>query len=290
MKLVTFDAGQGPRLGGLADGQIYDLADCSNGSLPSDMLSLLQRGEVGLAEAAKALAAISGTNGCAEEDAKLLAPIPNPSKVIAIGLNYMDHCREQNIDPPEIPIIFTKFPTSIVGQGDTVSWNPELTSQVDYEVELGVVIGQEARNVAAADVYDYIAGYTVCNDVSARDLQFGDGQWVRGKSLDTFCPLGPYLVTKDEVADPHNLKIRCTVNGEALQDSTTAEMIFQIPALIEFASNAFTLLPGDVLITGTPDGVGVFRDPKVLLKDGDVMTVEVEGLGQLTNTCREVSG
>jgi len=285
MKLVTFDAGQGPKLGGLVEGRIFDLAACSDGRLPGDMLSLLQRGPEGLAQAEAALAAAAGGQSYPEAEVKLLAPVPNPSKVIAIGQNYMDHCREQNVEPPKLPVIFTKFPTSIVGQGDTVSWDPELTSQVDYEVELAVVIGRTARRVSAADAFDYVAGYTVCNDVSARDLQFGDGQWIRGKSLDTFCPLGPYLVTKDEVPDPHNLAIRCTVNDQVLQDSSTAELIFNIPTLIEFASRAFTLLPGDIIITGTPDGVGFFRDPKIFLKPGDVMIIEVEGIGRLTNRC-----
>jgi 2-keto-4-pentenoate hydratase/2-oxohepta-3-ene-1,7-dioic acid hydratase in catechol pathway len=220
----------------------------------------------------------------------LLAPIPNPSKVVAIGLNYMDHCREQNIEPPEAPIIFAKFPSAVVGPGAAIRWDPALTRKVDYEVELAVVMGRTARRVPAADALDYVAGYTICNDVSARDLQFGDRQWVRGKSLDTFCPLGPWLVTRDEIPDPHDLSIRCTLNGDVMQDSTTAEMIFGITTLIEFISRAFTLLPGDVIATGTPDGVGVFRSPQVFMKDGDVVTLEVEGLGQLTNHCIEERG
>jgi len=287
MKLVTFDAGQGPRLGALAGDRVIDLAEASSGSLPGDMLGLLQLGDDGLESARQAVAGAGAQAGQAVDAVKLLAPIHNPSKVIAIGLNYMDHCREQNIDPPKLPIIFTKFPNSIISPGETITWDPALTSQVDYEAELAVIIGRTARHVPAAEALDYIAGYTNCNDVSARDLQFGDGQWVRGKSLDTFCPLGPWLVTRDEVPDPHNLSIRCLVNGEALQDSNTKELIFNIPTLIEFASRAFTLFPGDVISTGTPDGVGVFRDPKIFLKDGDTVTVEVEGLGQLTNPCRE---
>jgi 2-keto-4-pentenoate hydratase/2-oxohepta-3-ene-1,7-dioic acid hydratase in catechol pathway len=206
---------------------------------------------------------------------------------VAIGLNYMDHCREQNIKPPERPIIFCKFSTAVVGPGATIRWDPTLTQQVDYEVELGVVMGRTARRVAATEALAYVAGYTTCNDVTARDLQHGDRQWVRGKSLDTFCPLGPWLVTRDEVADPQDLSLRCTLNGQVMQDSTTAEMIFGVAYLIEFISRAFTLLPGDVIATGTPHGVGVFRSPQVFMKDGDVVTVEVEGLGQLTNDCRE---
>ena len=290
MKLVTFDAGQGPRLGVLQGARIIDLADISNGQLPSNMLNFLQLGDDGLNAAWKFIDSIPADSGHAAAEVKLLAPIPNPSKVVAIGLNYMDHCREQNIDPPTVPTIFTKFTTSVIGPGDTISWDPALTNQVDYEAELAVVIGEIARNVEAEDALDYIAGYTICHDVSARDLQFGDGQWVRGKSLDTFCPLGPWLVTRDEIEDPHQLRIRCLVNGEPLQDSNTKELIFGIPALIEFCSRAFTLLPGDVITTGTPDGVGVFRDPKIFLKDGDEVTIAIEGLGELTNTCQEVSG
>jgi len=216
--------------------------------------------------------------------------VPNPSKVVAMGLNYMDHCREQNIEPPKEPIIFAKFPSAVVGPGAAIRWDPALTQQVDYEAELAVVMGRTARRVSAAEALDYVAGYTICNDVSARNLQFGDGQWVRGKSLDTFCPLGPWLVTRDEIPDPHNLAIRCTVNGDVLQDSTTAEVIFRVDQLIEFISRAFSLLPGDVIATGTPDGVGVFRSPQIFLQDGDVVTVEIEGLGQLTNPCIEGRG
>jgi acylpyruvate hydrolase len=213
--------------------------------------------------------------------------LTNPSKIVAIGLNYMDHCREQHVEPPKAPIIFTKFPTAIIGPGEAIRWDPALTSQVDFEAELGVVIGRTARNVSEAEAMEYVAAYTICHDVSARDLQLGDGQWVRGKSLDTFCPLGPYLVTKDEISDPHHLAIRCTVNETVLQDSNTAEMIFNIPHLIAFSSRAFTLLPGDIIATGTPHGVGLFRSPKIFLKDGDVVTIEIEGLGQLVNPCIE---
>jgi 2-keto-4-pentenoate hydratase/2-oxohepta-3-ene-1,7-dioic acid hydratase in catechol pathway len=183
--------------------------------------------------------------------------------------------------------MFAKFPTSVIGPGAEIRWDPALTAKVDFEVELAVIMGQTTRRVRASEALDYVAGYTVGNDVSARDLQFSDGQWVRGKSLDTFCPLGPWLVTRDEVPDPHNLALRCLVNGIAYQDSSTAEMIFRVPELIEFASRAFTLLPGDVILTGTPHGVGAFRDPPVLLKDGDVVTVEIDGVGKLTNPCVE---
>lgn len=287
MKLVTFDAGQGPRLGALKNDHVVDLAAASQGKLPGDMRSFLELEDEGLTQAQTLVEQADPTH--ALDAVKLLAPIQNPSKIVAIGLNYMDHCREQNIEPPKLPSMFTKFTTAIIGPGDPIRWNPALTSKVDYEVELAVVMGRVTRRVSAANALDYVAGYTICNDVSARDLQLevGDTQWVRGKSLDTFCPLGPWLVTRDEIPDPNNLNIRCLVNDRVLQDSTTAEMIFKIPYLIEFSSHAFTLLPGDIITTGTPDGVGVFRSPPIFLQEGDVVTVEIAGLGKLTNPCRE---
>lgn len=218
-------------------------------------------------------------------DVQLLNPVAQPGKVIAIGQNYWDHCREQNKPAPELPIIFTKFTTALNDPGGTIRWSEELTQKVDFEAELAVVIGKTARHVAEADALDYVFGYTAANDVSARDLQFGDGQWIRGKSLDTFCPMGPFLVTADEIPDPQALAIRATLNGQVMQDSHTGEMIFNVAHLIAFASRAFTLEPGDVILTGTPDGVGVFRDPPALMKDGDTIVVEIEGIGQLENHC-----
>jgi 2-keto-4-pentenoate hydratase/2-oxohepta-3-ene-1,7-dioic acid hydratase in catechol pathway len=214
-----------------------------------------------------------------------MAPIPNPSKIVAIGLNYRDHAREQGSPIPERPIIFAKFPTSVIGPGDTITWDPALTQQVDYEAELAVIIGAAARNVDEEDALSFVAGYACGNDVSARDLQFGDHQWVRGKSLDTFCPLGPALVTPDEVGDPQGLTVRAVLNGEVMQDSSTSEMIFGVRELVAFASRAFTLLPGDVIMTGTPHGVGVFRKPPVFLKDGDQIAIEIERIGRLGNVC-----
>lgn len=220
------------------------------------------------------------------ENVQILAPIPNPSKVVAIGQNYRDHCLEQNAPIPDRPIIFAKFPTTVIGPGAAITWDPQLTAQVDFEAELGVVIGKRARHVSQAQAFEYVAGYMNGNDVSARDLQFGDRQWVRGKSLDTFCPLGPYFVTKDEVPDPQNLSIRAILNGTVMQDSSTENMIFSVAYLIEFITRAFTLLPGDIILTGTPHGVGVFRDPKIFMKSGDTITIEIEHLGTLSNPCR----
>ncbi|MEZ4833405.1 MAG: fumarylacetoacetate hydrolase family protein [Caldilineaceae bacterium] len=253
MKLVTYDGGQGPRLGLLSGDNVVDVASASNGALPADMRSFLEMGDAGLTQAR----GLTSASGLPVSSVRILAPISNPSKIVAIGLNYMDHCREQGIQPPTRPTTFTKFPSSIIGPGDDIRWNPELTSKVDWEVELAVVIGKEARNVSADNAFDVIAGYTICHDVSARDLQLEKGdQWIVGKSLDTFCPLGPVIVTKDEIADPHDLGLRCLVNGKAVQDSNTKELIFNIPYLIEYLTKGITLLPGDVITTGTPDGVG----------------------------------
>jgi 2-keto-4-pentenoate hydratase/2-oxohepta-3-ene-1,7-dioic acid hydratase in catechol pathway len=186
------------------------------------------------------------------------------------------------MDLPAAPLLFAKWPNTLVGHGDPVVLPPEST-QVDYEAELGVVIGKTARRVAEHEALDHVAGYICVNDVSARDLQFADGQWTRGKSPDTFCPVGPGLVPREQIDDPQALAIRCIVNGEALQDSSTAQMIFSVAEIIAYASQTITLEPGDLIATGTPAGVGVFRDPKVMLQDGDEVSVEIEGLGTLTN-------
>ncbi|MCC6169948.1 MAG: fumarylacetoacetate hydrolase family protein [Caldilineaceae bacterium] len=291
MKLVTYQpAGAGPQLGAVVDEMVINLAQASDGRLPNDMRGFLEMGEPALALAREIVGKGADANALPLGSVKVLAPIRNPSKVIAIGLNYMDHVREQGMKPPTLATMFTKYPSAIVGPGEAIRWDPALTNKVDYEAELAVVIGRRARGVSEAEAYGYIAGYTNCHDVSARDLQLEKGdQWIMGKSLDTFCPLGPYLVTKDEIADPHALGIRCLVNGEALQDSSTRELIFKIPYLIAYLSRGITLLPGDVITTGTPDGVGAFRKPPVFLKHGDVVTIEVEGLGQLTNPCVEES-
>ncbi len=218
-------------------------------------------------------------------DLKLAAPLI-PSKIIAIGRNYVEHSTEQAATPPDHPIIFAKYPTTVIGPGDEIRWDPSLATKVDWEAELAVVIGRPTRRVPAADAYSYIFGYTVANDITARDLQRLDGQWVRGKSLDTFCPLGPWIVTADEGLKPYDLAIRCQVNGEVMQNARTDQLIFGIPYLIEYITAAFTLLPGDLILTGTPSGVGAYRNPPCFLRDGDVVTVEVEGIGALTNRCR----
>jgi 2-keto-4-pentenoate hydratase/2-oxohepta-3-ene-1,7-dioic acid hydratase in catechol pathway len=219
-----------------------------------------------------------------------LAPaVTRPSKIIAIGLNYMDHVRESRGTVPEAPLVFAKFPSSLAAHGAPVTWDPAVTAKVDFEAELAVVVGRNAFRIGEEEAMEAVFGYTCGNDVSARDLQFRDGQWVRGKSLDTFCPLGPWVVTADEIPDPHGLEIRCRVNGTVMQESRTSEMIFKLPQLLSYLSRHFTLHPGDVVLTGTPHGVGAFREPSVYLRDGDEVSVEIERIGALVNPCRTLS-
>jgi 2-keto-4-pentenoate hydratase/2-oxohepta-3-ene-1,7-dioic acid hydratase in catechol pathway len=215
-------------------------------------------------------------------EAYWFAPVPRPGKLICIGLNYRDHAAESKMAIPEIPVIFSKFPTCVIAPGEAVVLPPQ-SKQVDYEAELAVVIGRRAKNVSADRAYDYVLGYTAFNDVSARDFQFADGQWQRGKSCDTFAPMGQTIITTDAIPDPHKLSIKLTLNGQTMQDSNTDQMIFGVPRLIEFLSETITLEPGDVIATGTPPGVGFARNPPVFLKAGDQMEVLIEGMGGLGN-------
>jgi 2-keto-4-pentenoate hydratase/2-oxohepta-3-ene-1,7-dioic acid hydratase in catechol pathway len=224
------------------------------------------------------------------DEVELLAPVPRPGKIAAAGVNYHSHGAEQQREPPDHPVLFAKFASAVVGHGREIRWSPRLTQGVDFEAELAVVIGRTCRRVDSAQALDFVAGYTCLNDVSARDLQYSDRQFVRAKSLDTFCPMGPWLVTADEIPDPQALRIQCLVNGELMQDASTADMVFDVGALISFCSHAFTLEPGDVIATGTPAGVGWFREPKRTLQDGDVVEVRIERIGALVNTCRVESG
>jgi 2-keto-4-pentenoate hydratase/2-oxohepta-3-ene-1,7-dioic acid hydratase in catechol pathway len=216
------------------------------------------------------------------EDAYWFAPVPRPGKLICIGLNYRDHAAESNMPIPERPVIFSKFSTAVIAPGEPVVL-PSTSQQVDYEAELAVVIGRRAKAVRATRAYDYVLGYTAFNDVSARDFQFADGQWQRGKSCDTFAPMGQTIVTTDVINDPHKLAIKLILNGKTMQDSNTNQLIFGVPELIEFLSQAITLEPGDVIATGTPPGVGFARKPPVFLQPGDDMVVDIEGIGNLGN-------
>lgn len=213
---------------------------------------------------------------------KLNAPVIAPGKILAVGLNYAAHAAEQNVAPPESPLIFSKCVTALVGAGDEINL-PRISEMIDYEAELAVVIGTEAKSVSAERAMDHVAGYTIMNDVTARDLQRREKQWVRGKGLDTFAPCGPWLVTRDEITDPHSLSIELRVNGEVRQRSNTDDLIFKVPQLIEFISQDLTLRPGDIITTGTPSGVGVFMKPPVFLRGGDEVAISIERIGTLRN-------
>jgi 2-keto-4-pentenoate hydratase/2-oxohepta-3-ene-1,7-dioic acid hydratase in catechol pathway len=215
-------------------------------------------------------------------------PIPRPGKIVCVGLNYKDHAEEQGAELPAAPLLFAKFTTALIGPGDPIVI-PSIVTKCDYEAELGVVIGTSVRNVSKENALEAVAGYVVANDVSARDLQFADGQWTRGKSPDTFCPVGP-LVPAAEIPDPHALRIRALLNGEAVQDSTTANLIFGIDEVVSYVSRTSTLEQGDLILTGTPAGVGVFRNPPRLLQPGDEITIEIDGVGSITNPVRAEDG
>jgi len=204
-----------------------------------------------------------------------------PQKIVCVGLNYRDHAEEQGVDLPERPLLFAKWPNTLIADGDPIRI-PSITKQVDYEAELGVVIGKRASRVGVDDALDVVRGYVVANDVSARDLQFSDGQWVRGKTLDTFLPVSK-LVPAAEIPDPQALPIRAILNGQVMQDSNTSNQIFGVAEVVSFISQAITLEPGDLIITGTPAGVGAFRDPPVWMQPGDEITIEIDGLGSITN-------
>ena len=211
-----------------------------------------------------------------------MLPIERPGKIVCVGLNYRDHAEEQGVELPAEPLLFAKWPNTLIGPGEAIVV-PPLVTQCDYEAELAVVLGAHIKAVSKENALEAVRGYLCANDVTARNLQFGDGQWTRGKSPDTFLPIGPRLVPAEEVPDPHDLWIRTTVNGETLQDSTTANMVFGVDEILSHVTQAIALEPGDLVLTGTPAGVGIFRTPKRLLEPGDEVTVEIEGLGALTN-------
>ena len=271
MRLVTFvSSGHAPEAGVLSGDTIS--------ALGTDMLSVIASG------------AKPSPNGKSFKlaDVKLLAPIPRPPKLICIGLNYRDHALEAKMDIPQVPTIFNKFTNVVIGPGDSIVL-PKASTRPDYEAEFAFVIGPGGRNISAANAMKHVYGYTMINDVSARDFQMATSQWLMGKTFDTFAPMGPWLVTADEIADPHGLDISLDIssNGttERLQQSNTRELIFKIPALIEYLSTVVTLEPGDVVSTGTPAGVGFARKPPRYLASGDEVIVRVAGLGELRNPC-----
>lgn len=297
MRLISYAIDGEPRVGLEKHGHAIDLerayavlTDAASAAKlfgGGDMRAVLERGFDAM-EAARRVDEAAGSSsalsdhGHSLDRVQLLAPVTRPEKVICVGQNYRDHCLEQNAPIPELPILFAKFPTSVQNSGGPIVL-PVLSRLVDYEAELAVVIGTQGKHIPIEDAYAYVAGYTCANDVSARDIQFGDKQWVRGKSFDTSCPLGPALVTPEEIPDPQSLRIRCEVNGQTLQDSNTSNLIFDVPYLLSFISKMVTLNPGDIILTGTPPGVGIFRNPQVLLKPGDSVTIEIEKIGSITN-------
>jgi 2-keto-4-pentenoate hydratase/2-oxohepta-3-ene-1,7-dioic acid hydratase in catechol pathway len=299
MKLVSFrsnpafgdEPGRDERLGIIEAGRIVP-ASSLGGAIPGTMAGLLATWPDSVAQLRSAWDGLTVADATAArsldvDDVELLAPVPRPGKICAAGVNYRSHGAEQNREAPDHPVLFAKFASAVIGHGQAIRWSPQLTQGVDFEAELAVVIGRTARRVTADEALAHVAGYTCLNDVSARDLQFSDKQFVRAKSLDTFCPMGPWLVTADEIPDPQALSIQCLVNGDLMQDASTSEMVFGVAALVSFCSQAFTLEPGDVIATGTPAGVGWFREPRVVLKDGDVVEVRIEKVGSLVNPCVE---
>ncbi len=282
MRFVTYSSAEGPRVAAVHQGQYVDL-NKADAHFPSSLKALLAQGPEALKMAASV---VERAPGFLPKGVKLLAPIPDPQKVLCVGLNYADHARESGMQPPAEPVYFNKFPTAVAAHEQTVML-PKVSTQVDYEAELVVVIGRGGRNIAEADALKHVAGYCVGNDVSARDWQLEKPgkQWLLGKSFDTFAPFGPEFVTADEVGDAGNLRIQLRLNGQTMQDSSTSQFIFGVPKLIAYVSQVCTLEPGDVIFTGTPPGVGMARKPPVFLKPGDVMEVEIEKLGVLKNTC-----
>ena len=306
MKLLSMKSGNEDRGGILIDNEILDVSRAASlllreGEAPPgaadepfrDALDLFAAGSewlgglVGRVRANGTVAEEWRKSGALLhlDEVQLNPPILAPGKIFAVGLNYAAHASEQNIKAPEKPLIFTKNITALIGPNDPIQL-PWASDQVDYEAELAFVIGKEARSIAASHALEHIAGYTIMNDVTARDLQARERQWARAKGLDTFAPCGPWLVTRDEIADPHALDIRLTINGEQRQNSNTSDLIFKIPELVEFISQDLTLRPGDIVTTGTPSGVGVFMTPPVYLQDGDQIAITIAGIGELVNPVR----
>ncbi len=308
MKLVSYSKAGTTRIGCMQDETVIDLnyafvaqleaegmiraKQIADAYVPANMVEFLQGGKASmeLAESAAAYAR-SHADSIAYpvlhrlEDVKLEAPVIQPSKMICVGHNYREHILEMKRELPEHPVVFAKYPNTIVGPQDDIPYYP-ISEQLDYEAEFVFVIGRRARNVSQADALDYVAGYTIANDITYRDIQRRTIQWMQGKAVDGSAPMGPWLMTADELPDPSGLEVVLTVNGEERQRSNTANLVFTVPRLVEFLSGLMTLEPGDVILTGTPGGVGFARDPQVFLQDGDVVRIEIDKIGALENTVR----
>ncbi|CAN5816924.1 ureidoglycolate lyase [soil metagenome] len=282
MKLVTFQHNGQTHIGALrADNTIVDFSQAAS-SLPTTMKGFLAAGSDALTTAQKAVDNAPASAILKSADVTLNAPVPDPGKIICVGLNYADHAKEAGLPLPEYPTVFSKYSNAVNDPGGPIVL-PKISSEPDYECELGVVIGKRAKNVSQADALNYVAGYLPFHDVSARDYQMRTSQWTLGKTFDTFAPMGPALVTSDEVGDPHTLDIQLSIGGEVLQTSNTRHLIFKIDYLVSYLSSIMTLEPGDVIATGTPAGIGGARNPKRFLKPGETVRIEISKLGVLEN-------
>jgi 2-keto-4-pentenoate hydratase/2-oxohepta-3-ene-1,7-dioic acid hydratase in catechol pathway len=290
MKLLQFQGGDGLKLGVKTDGGIVDVAAAAETlelDAPTSLIEVIEVGQPAIDALQGVVDAAAASDSAAtwtldEMGIQYGPAVADPGKIICVGLNYRRHAAETGMAVPETPVLFSKFLNTIASYGDSVSL-PPVATQYDYEVELGVIIGKPARNVSEADALDYVLGYVTSNDVSVRDLQTRTSQWLLGKTMDNFLPVGPYLVTADEVGDPQQLYIKTWVNGEIRQDSHTGDMIFTVAEIVSYISRYFTLEPGDIIVTGTPEGVAMGREDKPWLKPGDEVVVEVERLGALKN-------
>jgi 2-keto-4-pentenoate hydratase/2-oxohepta-3-ene-1,7-dioic acid hydratase in catechol pathway len=298
MKYASFSlpSDVAPRLGVVRGDRIVDVSTLSMGDWrsPTTLLDLIQRGPDTWKRMSELVVQVSPSTGHPIANVRWHAPIPRPLKnVFCLGRNYVAHAEEaarargQEVKIPTIPVIFTKAPTSVTGPFNDIPVDRSVTQQVDWEVELGAVIGKTGRNISKADALQHVFGYTVINDVSARDLQQQHMQWFKGKSLDGFCPMGPFVVTADEFGDPQSKQLQLRVNGVAKQDASTAKMIFPVDVIIEWLSKGLTLEAGDIIATGTPEGVGMGRTPQEFLVDGDMLETEVEGIGTLRNRIKD---
>lgn len=308
MRLVTFeDEPKRHRLGAANAGLVVDLnaayralleergerraSELAAEAVPPEILGFLDAGERAMNAAKEALALVARLGAAAArerglargaEAVRLRAPVPRPTKLILVGLNYRDHAEEAGMKIPEVPTFFSKYSNCVIGPGDAIRI-PKVSAMIDYEGEYAFVIGRAGRDIPPDRAMEYVAGYTILHDVSCRDYQMKTGQWMIGKTFDTFAPMGPYLATRDEIPDPHNLDLSLYLNGQRMQHSNTRNLIFKTQALIAFLSQVFTLEPGDVVSTGTPSGVGYARKPPVFMKPGDRVRIEIDGLGALEN-------
>lgn len=312
MKLISYSYEGQKRIGVIQEEQVIDLnyayrtmleaegairsVPIAEAFVPANMVEFLQGGEQSMELARQAVDFVH-TNADPVNykvfhnvsEVKVEAPVLNPGKMICVGHNYREHILEMGRGLPDFPVVFAKFSNTIVGPQDEIPFYP-VSEQLDYEAEFAFVVGKRARNVAQADALQYVAGYTIVNDVTYRDIQRRTLQWLQGKTVEGSAPMGPWLLTADELRDPAGMEVVLTVNGEQRQRSNTANLVFSIPFLVEFLSGLMTLEPGDVILTGTPGGVGVARDPQVFLKDGDVVRIEIEGIGALENKVRKMEG